>query len=56
MDELDEEQLLQNEYEQECMQGYPLTWELDEHELDHSYSGCYDVCNANANANANTKD
>ena len=32
----EEEQILQEEYEQECMEHYPLTWELD-HELDHSY-------------------
>jgi len=34
----EEEECLQEEYEEECMKDYPLTWELDEYELDHSYS------------------
>jgi hypothetical protein len=35
--EQEEEQMLQEEYEQECLENYPLTWELDEYELDHLY-------------------
>tara|TARA_B110000285_G_C15116767_1_gene614577 strand:+ start:2317 stop:2496 length:180 start_codon:yes stop_codon:yes gene_type:complete len=37
-----EQQRLQEEYEEECMENYPLTWEIDEYEIDHSYSRCYD--------------